>query len=56
VVKWLQGELIDEGAFGKVFKAMNAETGAIMAVKQVIIPKDNSEANAKVIPPFERSV
>jgi serine/threonine protein kinase len=48
VIKWLQGELIDEGAFGKVFKAMNAETGAIMAVKQVIIPKDNSETNAKV--------
>lgn len=48
VIKWLQGELIDEGAFGKVFKAMNAETGAIMAVKQVVIPKDNSETNAKV--------
>jgi hypothetical protein len=27
---------------------MNAETGAIMAVKQVVIPKNNSETNAKV--------
>ena len=36
-IKWQQGKLIGQGAFGKVFHGLNTETGEILAVKQVVI-------------------
>ena len=34
-VHWTRGELIGQGAFGKVYMGLNNETGQLMAVKQV---------------------
>ena len=34
-VHWTRGELIGQGAFGKVYMGLNSETGQLMAVKQV---------------------
>ncbi|KAI8903637.1 kinase-like domain-containing protein, partial [Gorgonomyces haynaldii] len=43
-VKWEQGRLIGQGGFGKVFHALNLDTGEMMAVKQVPI---GSAANTR---------
>ncbi|RHY06437.1 hypothetical protein DYB36_006404 [Aphanomyces astaci] len=39
-IKWKRGELIGEGTFGKVFKALNSCTGELFAVKQIQVPRD----------------
>jgi len=39
ILKWVQGGLIGEGTYGKVYTALNATTGEMIAVKQVKIPK-----------------
>jgi serine/threonine protein kinase len=36
----MRGELIGQGSYGKVFMALNASTGELMAVKQVEFPKE----------------
>jgi mitogen-activated protein kinase kinase kinase ANP1 len=33
--KWIRGELIGRGTYGKVYLALNATTGEMIAVKQV---------------------
>lgn len=38
-IKWIKGELIGKGSFGRVYHALNAATGEMIAVKQVNIPK-----------------
>ncbi|GLI59656.1 hypothetical protein VaNZ11_001592 [Volvox africanus] len=45
-LEWTQGELIGEGAFGKVYVGLNQQTGGLMAVKvlQLINHKMNKEA------------
>jgi mitogen-activated protein kinase kinase kinase len=40
--RWVKGALIGAGAFGQVYLGMDAETGVLMAVKQVELPKDNT--------------
>lgn len=40
--KWVRGELIGQGTYGKVYLALNASTGEMMAVKQVDIPRSAS--------------
>ena len=37
--KWIRGELIGRGTYGKVYLALNATTGEMIAVKQVEIPR-----------------
>lgn len=37
-MNWMKGSLIGEGSFGKVYLALHAVTGELMAVKQVEIP------------------
>ena len=39
--KWVKGELIGKGTYGSVFLAMNANTGEMLAVKQVELPRAN---------------
>ncbi|KAJ3334784.1 ATP binding, partial [Kappamyces sp. JEL0680] len=41
--RWVPGRLIGQGAFGKVFHALNLDSGDFMAVKQVITGQDNSQ-------------
>ncbi|WVQ75911.1 hypothetical protein IAR50_005546 [Cryptococcus sp. DSM 104548] len=38
VVRWVKGELIGKGSYGRVYIALNATTGDMMAVKQVELP------------------
>ena len=41
--KWVKGDLIGKGTFGRVYLALNATTGEMMAVKQVEIPRTKSD-------------
>ena len=41
--KWTPGRLIGQGAFGKVFHALNLDNGEFMAVKQVMTGQDNTQ-------------
>eukprot|EP00898_Chlorokybus_atmophyticus_P008660 jgi/Chlat1/8796/Chrsp90S00886 len=36
--RWRKGDCIGSGAFGRVYKAMNDESGELIAVKQVVVP------------------
>lgn len=44
---WTKGELIGQGAFGSVYLGMDTDTGELMAVKQVALRKNMT--NAKVM-------
>jgi serine/threonine protein kinase len=35
IFKWVRGELIGEGTYGKVYIALNATTGEMIAAKQI---------------------
>lgn len=45
IVRWQSGGIIGEGGFGKVYLGMNADTGELMAVKQVPL---GSESNQQI--------
>ena len=38
---WRRGELIGQGAFGKVYQGLELETGSLVAVKQIIVTMDD---------------
>ncbi|ANB12877.1 mitogen-activated protein kinase kinase kinase BCK1 [Sugiyamaella lignohabitans] len=44
---WVKGELIGKGTFGKVYLALNATTGEMMAVKQVEVPQSISDKDSE---------
>lgn len=44
-MKWVRGELIGKGTYGKVYLALNMLTGEVIAVKQVELPRTESERN-----------
>lgn len=46
-MRWHKGALIGAGSFGHVFLGMNASTGMLMAVKQVVIPPAGSNADRR---------
>lgn len=37
---WRRGELIGQGAFGKVYQGLELETGSLVAVKQIVVTMD----------------
>lgn len=39
----MRGELIGKGTYGRVYLALNATTGEMIAVKQVEIPKTDAD-------------
>ncbi|KAF9535368.1 hypothetical protein CPB83DRAFT_5940 [Crepidotus variabilis] len=41
--KWVRGELIGKGTYGRVYLALNATTGEMIAVKQVELPQTASD-------------
>ncbi|KAJ8080038.1 mitogen-activated protein kinase kinase kinase [Marasmius tenuissimus] len=43
--KWVRGELIGKGTYGRVYLATNATTGEAMAIKQVNLPRTPSDRN-----------
>ncbi|CAK5280497.1 unnamed protein product [Mycena citricolor] len=43
--KWVRGELIGRGTYGRVYLALNVTTGEMIAVKQVDIPRTASDKN-----------
>ncbi|EGO05229.1 hypothetical protein SERLA73DRAFT_174256 [Serpula lacrymans var. lacrymans S7.3] len=45
IFKWVRGELIGKGTYGRVYLALNATTGEMIAVKQVEIPTTASDRN-----------
>ncbi|CCH46439.1 Serine/threonine-protein kinase [Wickerhamomyces ciferrii] len=45
---WIRGDLIGKGTFGNVYLALNVTTGEMIAVKQVLKPKNYSEGNNKI--------
>lgn len=45
IFKWVRGELIGKGTYGRVYLALNATTGEMIAVKQVEIPTTASDKN-----------
>ncbi|EKM61246.1 uncharacterized protein PHACADRAFT_83951 [Phanerochaete carnosa HHB-10118-sp] len=45
IFRWVRGELIGKGTYGKVYLALNATTGEMIAVKQVEIPRTASDKN-----------
>jgi serine/threonine protein kinase len=47
IFKWIRGELIGKGTYGKVYVALNATTGEMIAVKQVEIPRTENDRNDK---------
>ncbi|KAG2044939.1 kinase-like domain-containing protein [Suillus americanus] len=47
VLKWVRGELIAKGTYGRVYLALNATTGEMFAVKQVETPIVASTSDGK---------
>lgn len=43
VFKWVKGDLIGRGTYGRVYLALNATTGEMIAVKQVELPTTASD-------------
>ncbi|PWN18448.1 Pkinase-domain-containing protein [Microstroma glucosiphilum] len=43
VFKWVKGDLIGKGTYGRVYLALNATTGEMIAVKQVELPRTESD-------------
>jgi serine/threonine protein kinase len=46
-IKWQKGSLIGQGGFGKVYHALNLDTGEIMAVKQVLLGPESKSRKKK---------
>ncbi|ORY84506.1 hypothetical protein BCR37DRAFT_392073 [Protomyces lactucae-debilis] len=44
--KWLKGELIGKGTYGRVYLAMNITSGEMLAVKQVDVPHRDVELHS----------
>ena len=45
VIRYKKGELIGEGAFGKVYQGFNQDTGQILAIKEINLKNINKENN-----------
>jgi mitogen-activated protein kinase kinase kinase len=58
-IKWIKGALIGAGSFGSVFLGMDAQSGLLMAVKQVELPSGdnrNEERKRNMVQALEREI
>ncbi|WFD26993.1 mitogen-activated protein kinase kinase kinase [Malassezia nana] len=46
VFKWVKGDLIGKGTYGRVYLALNATTGEMIAVKQVELPQTAADRDS----------
>ncbi|PKI85216.1 mitogen-activated protein kinase kinase kinase [Malassezia vespertilionis] len=46
VFKWVKGDLIGKGTYGRVYLALNATTGEMIAVKQVELPRTRADRDS----------
>ena len=44
-INWRKGKVLGHGAFGKVYLAYDADTGRELALKQVQIQSENTDAS-----------
>ncbi|KAJ3528972.1 hypothetical protein NMY22_g9190 [Coprinellus aureogranulatus] len=57
--KWIKGALIGQGSFGKVYLGMDANSGLLMAVKQVELPQGtgpNQERKKSMLSALETEI
>ncbi|XP_024518433.1 mitogen-activated protein kinase kinase kinase 2 [Selaginella moellendorffii] len=54
--RWTRGELLGEGAYGKVFAGLNQTTGELMAVKQLKIEPTDGQSRAVYLASLEREI
>jgi mitogen-activated protein kinase kinase kinase len=47
--QWIRGELLGQGSYGRVYMALNVNTGELMAVKQVEVQGDHKPANQEAL-------
>lgn len=59
IIKWMKGALVGAGSFGSVFLGMDAQSGLLMAVKQVELPSGdvrNEERKRNMVQALEREI
>lgn len=58
IFKWIKGALIGAGSFGSVFLGMDAQSGLLMAVKQVELPtsEKTEERKKSMVDALEREI
>jgi len=55
-ILWQKGELLGEGAYGKVYAGLNQKTGELMAVKQHKLPDLEKEAEPHLVKQAEEEM
>lgn len=53
---WIKGELVGRGSFGLVYLAFNVTTGEMLAVKQVVVPRGNTQTHSEGIDALHKEV
>lgn len=58
IFKWIKGALIGAGSFGSVYLGMDAQSGLLMAVKQVELPTSakTEERKKSMVDALEREI
>lgn len=54
--RWKRGALLGAGAFGQVYKAMDLDTGIVLAVKQVDLTPEGDNSNVKELQSLEAEI
>jgi len=54
--RWKRGTLLGAGAFGQVYKAMDLDTGIVLAVKQVELTPEGDDSNMKELQSLEAEI
>ncbi len=55
-LRWLRGEMLGTGAFGRVFLGLNEDTGELLAVKEVLLSGNTMQKAAEHLAGLEQEV